>query len=538
MPKKKALIVAIDHYGGDNDLNSCLADGKALSRRLQELEGFDEVCQLYDGEATIANVEAKLDWLTRDVQEGDDIFFGFSGHGFSNLRAAVIEEYFVLLDEQGEIALWNDDVLVKLSQRVPPGTFRAYCDCCHARGMTKLVISPIGGEVAKIKALHPAPEGTSKGVIPKADAEAGARVVARHRFGRRPRPLGLRKSLATPDGFIEDASEAGQPEFNGLMFLACDEDETAAAATSQTGGLSAFTCKFLDSLPHLPPGASCREVIDVTARRLASAGFRQTCSVWAPKDFYLDQPFSTVDVPSGPALARTATEPRRDPPAPTTNGLIELLRSALPYLLAARPVAGLSNPNTQQDTTINMSNSTEAISNGSSPEKFLQLLIPILTSTIPIVIDLANGSNKKKDLALATTPDAPNAEHARLQLLRSLLDMLPQAGRHALLAEQPSVALVRPVANAGSDKALLDFIKIGVDLFGDVLRATKTKDIAPPPRQGETVVLDKAVFDNLVRSVINLVPHIGRVADQVSESVPDALGVALSVLNGIQRRAA
>ena len=36
MPNKKALVVAIDDYGGPpNNLPSCIADGNAISRLLQ-----------------------------------------------------------------------------------------------------------------------------------------------------------------------------------------------------------------------------------------------------------------------------------------------------------------------------------------------------------------------------------------------------------------------------------------------------------------------------------------------------------------------
>ena len=88
------------------------------------------------------------------------------------------------------------------------------------------------------------------------------------------------------------------------MLLACDEYQTAAASTAQTGGLSAFTCKLLEAANQLPADASTRDVVAAAATGLAQSGFRQTCSAWAPANSgLLDRSFLHLHASPAQALA-------------------------------------------------------------------------------------------------------------------------------------------------------------------------------------------------------------------------------------------
>lgn len=291
MPSKRALVVAINDYGGPpNDLPSCINDGKAFSQLLRERYGFPEIRTLFDAEATTANVEDGLTWLVTDVTPSDRLVYFFSGHGFTKLVDGVMEEFIVLRDEAGRPALWEDRRLVERTLRLPPRVLSVICDACYSGGMVKWIADPstptAAAEIAQVKVYQPSREEQAKSFVPV----AGSRSVSGYRrFGCRP----LTSTRAIAKTFspgetsspvpraagpqaLSDDSETLQPELNGLLVSACLETETAAASTSRTAGLSAFTHALAQALAGLDGGCSAREVFDATAASLKNNGFRQT----------------------------------------------------------------------------------------------------------------------------------------------------------------------------------------------------------------------------------------------------------------------
>jgi hypothetical protein len=544
MSKKKALIVGIDEYREPNRLTSCVGDGKALERRLREIEGFDEIRELYNLEATVENVEAELERLTREVVEGDSVVFCYSGHGCSGPEGSTMQEYIVLLRPDGEPAFWKDDTLVRVSQQVPQGTFLVYLDCCHARGMNKLVLSPEGGEVAKIKAFQLPPAGSSKAAPGPTEAAHGTQVLTQRRFGRPARALRW-KGLPAPGALADDASEAGQPELNATLAAACLEDETASAATSQTGGLSAFTCMLLRSLPRLPPGASCRQVMDLTASALTDAGFRQTCCAWAPPGTpLLDRSFFTLQPLSDPPSAGAAVVPERSPSAPRRDSqLFEALLAALPYWLTARPTDALPTSRKPKDGTRSMSNSTpDTSSNGFGADKFFPLLLPLIAAVVPPIIEAASNGLSHRDRKpdrkdLETAPEPSAAEHARHQLWSAALSCLPYVSPPPLLRHKP-VASAEANGDTGAKAFPIDLLRAGIEVFGDILRATsRKKDLELSAPAAESLPADKA-FLNLVGAVLQAAPHVARTLTEASTELPREMAAMVAALSGLQRRAA
>jgi hypothetical protein len=96
MASKRALLVAINDYGSQqNNLPSCLEDATRFRSLLSERYGFTDFHELYDGEATVANVEAGLGWLFENVAEDDRLVFYYSGHGFQQPKGENLEECLV-----------------------------------------------------------------------------------------------------------------------------------------------------------------------------------------------------------------------------------------------------------------------------------------------------------------------------------------------------------------------------------------------------------------------------------------------------------
>jgi hypothetical protein len=278
---KRALLVAINHYGNpQNDLPSCLEDAAQFRSVLQSRYGFENFSELYDGDATVTNVEAGLAWLLKDAEADDRLVFYYSGHGYQQPRNGNLEECLVL----GNLEFLFDDRLSELSQSAPPGVLSVILDSCFSGGIEKRI--PLGErvEVARTKLWVPPPDAARGkslsagplvprpfGCLPIAGQDAVKRLV----LG----PEAIADKAARPQEASQD--EAGQLRLNGLLLSACSENETASASTSATKGMSAFTYALTGTLPASGQISNTR-IRDGVRDRLAELGFQQTPLLRAP----------------------------------------------------------------------------------------------------------------------------------------------------------------------------------------------------------------------------------------------------------------
>ncbi len=278
MPKRRALIAAIDHYPNpQNNLPSCLNDAKAFERMVRGAFDFTEVKALLDGDATLANVEAGLDWLFAGAAPDDRLVFFFSGHGFQVRRGENLDEVLCLHDK-----FLFDDALSQRTQGLPPGIFSLVSDSCHSGGMYKIMVDPDATQpvmVAQTKVLRvPPAEEADKAFIGSADV----RSLRYRPFGFRVASLAAaakRFNMALPKNF----DEGGDMAMNGLLISACLENETASASTPKTNGMSAFTFALTQQVAALATGVSNAALVDGVAKSLRDLGFRQTPVLMEPQ---------------------------------------------------------------------------------------------------------------------------------------------------------------------------------------------------------------------------------------------------------------
>ncbi len=279
---RRALLVAIDDYGSpQNNLPSCLEDAARFRSVLQSHYGFETFAELYDGDATVANVESGLAWLFDNVAEDDRLVFFYSGHGYQQPRNGNLEECLVL----SNLEFFFDDRLSEFSQSAPPGVLTVVLESCFSGGMQKPIALGNGIEIARTKLWVPPPDPAAAkslvgrplvprpfGCFPVTDPSAVKRLVLGPRAGSALKAGG-------PPAAGED--ETSQLQLNGLLLSACSENETASAATSATEGLSAFTYAMLGTLPASGE-ISVASLYEGVRQRLAEGGFRQTPALKVP----------------------------------------------------------------------------------------------------------------------------------------------------------------------------------------------------------------------------------------------------------------
>lgn len=330
MDVKRALLVGIDVYPDPvNNLNSCVADTLRFKSLLQTYYEFQpqDITLLHNSAATLANVRTQLSGLFQGVGTGDEVVYFESSHGYRYAKGSTYTEVLCLYDE-----FLEDTELVQISQQVPPGTFTCVIDACHSGGLEKLFFAPGGRapgglQAARAKAFQPTPE--------KAAADLGllAQATSFKRFGRAATSdtgaVAKQFSIAAigPDAAPPAKSGEGQSELNGVLFAACLADQTAAAGSPPTDGLSAFTWALGRELDAGGVAIATSALCDRVVQRLQALNMRQTPEVEAPMAHggWLTETLITY----GAAAGTTTPTPPPTPPASPNGDVFDSFLNSL-----------------------------------------------------------------------------------------------------------------------------------------------------------------------------------------------------------------
>jgi hypothetical protein len=406
MSLRKAVICGIDEYPAPNRLPSCVNDARAIATIVADSYGCDAVHLVLDRDATIARIEQELGWMVADLRPEDRVFFYYSGHGFTDLRGEVMREFLVLLDETGKPALWEDDRLVAMTAPLESGQCTCLFDCCFSGGMFKWLFDPEAknAEAVLTKVYKPPADEQQKAFEVLTVAGSGRpRAVTGYRgFGRSSR-IGIASTslghgsatgwsdTAAPEKALGDvtgdASEVGQAELNGLLISACLETETAAASTSRTGGLSAFTHALLRVLADGRKDRTAQEVFDDAAAVLRDMKFVQTPTCLARAGVPLaNRPFLTMETS---VMNTTETTPT-SPTAPAEQETQKQLLQALVTLVETLSVRHKAFDTDAEDDVDEVDAEPDFSDAFDSDEDARQKALPALAAVaLPVLMDLA-----------------------------------------------------------------------------------------------------------------------------------------------------
>jgi hypothetical protein len=274
--KKKALIVGINNYPAPNALPSCVADARAMSALLSDEFGFADRKILLDADASKTNLVYELGQLVSGCGPADRLVFFFSGHGYRPVRNGVLESALVTQDAQ----FFEDNELADLMKDVPPGILTIITDACFSGGIEKLFVKANGQiEVGKLKrwiSLDP------REVESHSDEAAAATRFSP--FGYlSPAPVAaLQDNMSMTKSPTFQISQLRQSDSKAILVSACLEDETAAASTSQTQGMSAFTYALTSTIGSIGANPSSQAVIEAAGQRLREIGIKQTPMLKCP----------------------------------------------------------------------------------------------------------------------------------------------------------------------------------------------------------------------------------------------------------------
>jgi len=106
--RQVALVIGIDGYAHHPALFHAVSDAKKVADLLKRNYGF-EATELYDGTATHEAIVNAMKKLIAGLQEGDNVFLYFSGHGaYSDVFK---EGYWVPVEGQSEAGyIWNHEI--------------------------------------------------------------------------------------------------------------------------------------------------------------------------------------------------------------------------------------------------------------------------------------------------------------------------------------------------------------------------------------------------------------------------------------------
>lgn len=239
----RALLIGINNYPDPrNTLQGCIKDSLAVKQLLQGNYGFndDDIRVLHDEQATLANARSGLDWLVAGAAAGDRLVFYQSSHGYHFMRDSTWVEVLCLYDD-----FLEDNELSRRTQVLPPGTLTVMLDSCFSGGMDKMFFPDGKVMVARVKYFQPPPERALR------DAEALQKLRAFTQFksfchSPTGEP-GVAAKAFTPIVGVPLAKAGSDLELNGLLFSACQSNETAADGSPATNGNSAFTFSLIKS---------------------------------------------------------------------------------------------------------------------------------------------------------------------------------------------------------------------------------------------------------------------------------------------------
>ncbi len=250
---KKGLLIGINKFRSVTGLQGCVNDTLNIRSVLQSFFKYESknIHTLTDAGATKANILGELQWLIRDVKNGDTIFFHFSSHG-SQIPDLSGDEKTDRKDEilcchdmdwDGRGYLLDDDLHNFSKQLSPSVNVEAFFDTCHSGSGISIIPRTLEG-----KHLF---EGEKDGVHIGTPRNTSS-IVGRY-LEPPPEIMNLMESCTETRhiarGLLQDTTGGGHIlNVNHALWSGCGEGQTSADAFiggKYNGAFTYYWCKTL-----------------------------------------------------------------------------------------------------------------------------------------------------------------------------------------------------------------------------------------------------------------------------------------------------
>lgn len=164
---KRALIVGINYFGSDCELNGCINDALNIKKLLITKFGYKEeqIVVLRDDDPlfmpTKVNIMKYLNQLVSLTKNGDTLFKSYSGHGsqvkdqngdeISNIDTKCMDDVLCPCDYETNGFIIDDDLRLCLEKLPSKAKFRSFIDACHSGTMFDLPFIVKNNEMIKIE---------------------------------------------------------------------------------------------------------------------------------------------------------------------------------------------------------------------------------------------------------------------------------------------------------------------------------------------------------------------------------------------------
>ncbi|KAJ8521737.1 hypothetical protein ONZ45_g1645 [Pleurotus djamor] len=256
--KKKALSIGINYFGQDGQLGGCINDVKNITRFIQSQFGYrqEDIVILTDDvddhrrKPTRENILRAMQWLVRDAQPNDSLFFHYSGHGGQTKDVDGDEEdghdeviYPVDFQENGQIT--DDEMHDIMVKPLPPGCrLTAIYDSCHSGSALDLpYIYSTEGKIKEPNLAADVGQGLLSAVSSYARGDMGGVLSS---------AMGMFQSVtkSTKADKISKATRTSPADV--ISWSGCKDNQTSADTQEAGEATGAMSFAFVSSLRENP----------------------------------------------------------------------------------------------------------------------------------------------------------------------------------------------------------------------------------------------------------------------------------------------
>jgi len=312
MPRRKALLIGINYFGSENELQGCINDVENVRRYLVHDKGFPSdpasMVIMTDNQhdpryiPTGHNMLAAFHWLVTGNNPGDSLFLHYSGHGGQvkdpdGDRESGFDDTICPVDFQRHGQITSDTLHRVLVTPLMRGVrLTVIFDCCHSGTAIELPFVYRSNEYGHVGLVDGVKQGVQLVSAARALIQGGFSMEkindAKQLFATAQSLFNgfAHRSDQTPEGlgkenFVEDWDSEGRDVW---MFSGCRDDQTSADTSIANEMTGAMSWAFINTMRQYP-GQSYVQVLQRT-RAVLSPKYSQIPQLSVGAQFNLDQP--------------------------------------------------------------------------------------------------------------------------------------------------------------------------------------------------------------------------------------------------------